>query len=490
VNWNWIPWQLELIGKAFGTVKENGNRQYRYIYVEVPKKNGKSELSAAVGLKLFTADREAGAEIYTAAGDRMQASIIFNVAAQMTQNNKLLRDRTKTLHSVKRMVIHKTGSIYSALSSDAFTKHGLNPSGVLIDETHAHPNRELYDVLTEGTDTARSQQMIFVTTTAGIQDDTSIGWELHEYARQVKEEIIQDDTFLPIIYAADPDDDWEDPKIWEKVNPSLGYIFTLDKIQEHYESVKNNPARQNNFRRYRLNQWVSQLTRYIPMDYWRRCDGKVDPEKLLKHPCYGGLDLASKKDMCAFVLVFPPDDINKKWRILPKFYMPEATLHERAKEDKVPYDFWAKKGLITLTPGNIIDYEFIQKDVINASKIYDLREVAYDPWNATETAVKLDNEHGITMVEHRQGYVSMSEPTKKFHALILQEALAHGGHKVLEWNADNLEVKIDVSENVRPVKANVKKRIDGVVATIMALGRALQTFERKSKYELQGLTVL
>jgi phage terminase large subunit-like protein len=321
----------------------------------VPKKNGKSELSAAVGLKLMMADNELGSEIYTAAGDRAQASIIFNIAALMVQNNRKLTERTKVLHSVKRMVVHRTGGIYSALSADAYTKHGLNPSGVLIDETHAHPNRELYDVLTEGTNMARSQQMVFITTTAGIQDDTSIGWEVHEYARQVKEGIIDDPTFLPIIYAADPEDDWEDPEVWRKVNPSMDYIFGIEKLQDSYDGVKNNPARQNNFRRYHLNQWVSQLTRYIPMDHWRKCAHLVNPERLRKHPCFGGLDLSSKKDMSAFALVFPPDDINSKWRILPKFYMPEATIYERAKEDKVPYDMWAKQGLITLTPGNIID---------------------------------------------------------------------------------------------------------------------------------------
>jgi phage terminase large subunit-like protein len=388
------------------------------------------------------------------------------------------------------MVIHKTGGIYSALSADAYTKHGLNPSGVLIDETHAHPNRELYDVLTEGTDTARSQQMIFITTTAGIADDTQIGWEIHEYARQVKEGVIDDPTFLPIIYAADQDDDWEDPEVWRKVNPSMDYIFGIDKLQDHYDAVKNNPARQNNFRRYRLNQWVSQITRYIPMDHWDRCADEVKSSELLKRPCYGGIDLSSKIDMSAFGLVFPPISPNEKWKYLVTYYMPEATLYERAKEDRVPYDMWVRAGLIKTTPGNIIDYEFIQKDVVNASKIYDLREVAYDPWNATETAVKLDNEYGINMVEHRQGYVSMSEPTKKLHAHIVEEKLAHGGNKVLRWNADNLEVKIDASENVRPVKANTKKRIDGIITLIMALGRALATFEKKSKYESQGLTVL
>jgi phage terminase large subunit-like protein len=332
--------------------------------------------------------------------------------------------------------------------------------------------------------------MVFITTTAGIADETQIGWEIHEYARQVKEGIIDDPTFLPIIYAADQEEDWEDPEVWRKVNPSMDYIFGIDKLQDHYDAVKNNPARQNNFRRYRLNQWVSQITRYIPMDHWDRCADEVNLGELLKRPCYGGIDLSSKVDMSAFGLVFPPTNPNEKWKFIVNYYMPEATIMDRAKEDKVPYDMWVRAGLIKTTPGNVIDYKFIQKDVINASKLYNLREVAYDPWNATETAVKLDNEYGIEMVEHRQGYVSMSEPTKKLHAHIVEEKLAHGGNKVLRWNADNLEVKIDASENVRPVKANTKKRIDGIITLIMALGRALATYEKTSVYESQGLTVL
>ncbi|GAG77753.1 unnamed protein product, partial [marine sediment metagenome] len=280
-------------------------------------------------------DGELGSEIYTAAGDRAQASIIFNVAALMVQNNRRLAERAKVLHSVKRMVIHKTGAVYSALSSEAFTKHGLNPSGVLIDETHAHPNRELYDVLTEGTDTARTQQMVFITTTAGIADDTTIGYEIHEYARQVKDGIIEDPTFLPLIYAAGPDDDWESPDVWRKVNPSMDYIFGIDKLQDHYDAVKNNPARQNNFRRYRLNEWVSQITRYIPMDHWDACADPIKKDELLRRPCYGGIDLSSKVDMSAFGLVFPPVSPGEKWKYLINYYMPEATIQDRAKEDRV-----------------------------------------------------------------------------------------------------------------------------------------------------------
>lgn len=486
-----IPWQRDLLEKAYGTLNEKGKRQYRTVYCEVGKKNGKSELASCVALIGLVGDDEQGAEVYSAAGDRDQASLVYYPAAQMVRNREVLRNRVKIVDSRRRIIDYKTNSFYQVLSSESFTKHGLNPSTIGFDELHAQKTRELYDVLTEGTDIAREQQLIFIITTAGIHDENSIGWEVHEYARQVKEGIIDDPTFLPIIYAAEPDDDWEDPEVWKKANPSLGYIFDMDNLKQHYDAVAQNPARQNNFRRYRLNQWVSQVTRYIPMDHWRACGDAVDPGKLLKRACFGGLDLSSKVDMTAFVLVFPPEG-NEKWQILPWYFMPEDNLVERSRADGVPYDMWArgKLPLITLTPGNVIDYGFVEKKIIEASKLYNLREVAYDPWNAMELAVRLENNRGITMVEHRQGFRSMSEPTKKLHAHIMEEKLAHGGHKILTWNADNLEVKIDASENVRPVKANTKQRVDGLIATIMAFGRAIEHWSRPSVYASRGVITL
>jgi len=475
VPFRFTPWQInDVIIPAFGTLKEDGRRQYRFIYVEIPKKNGKTELAAVMALYCLVADGEEGGEVYSAAGDRDQAALVYGPAAQMVRNKKSLSKRLKVLDSRRRIIDHKSNSFYQVLSADAYTKHGLNPNAITIDETHAHKNRELYETLTEGTDLAREQQLIIITTTAGIRDETSIGWELHEYARQVKEGVIEDPTFLPVMYAAKDDDDWEDRKVWRRCNPSLGQIFDIEKLEENYFKAKSNQAKQNTFRRFHLNQWVSQVSRYIPMDAWRKCAGDVDIGKLLRRTCYGGLDLSSKVDMTAFVLVFPPWKKNGKWIVLPTFYMPEDNIVERSKTDKLPYDMWARAGLIKTTPGNVIDYEFVQKDVVNASKIYNLQEVAFDPWNATETAVKLQNQYNINMVEHRQGLQSMSEPTKKLHAAIVSGDLLHPDHQILNWNADNLEVKQDISENVRPVKSkDTKKRIDGIVATIMAYGRAI-----------------
>ena len=487
-----LPWQEdEIIRPLFGTVKENGARQYRFCYVFVPKKQGKSEIAAAIANLLLFADGEMSGEVYGAASDREQASLVFDVAAQMVRQEPALQKRCKIVDSRKRIIVHKTNSVYVALSKETCTKHGLNPSAVIIDELHAHPNRELYDVLVEGTDVARAQQLVFIITTAGIHDVHSIGWEIHEYARQVKEGIIEDPTFLPIIYGASEDDDWEDEEVWKKVNPSFGHIFDIQNFRDHYRQVINNPVLQNNFRRFRLNQWVGQVNRYFPMDNCDAC-GKVkfESEDLVKRICYGGLDLSSTTDLTAFLLVFPPQEKGEKWKTIAKFYIPKDTMLERSKQDKIPYQIWEQAGYITATPGNVVDYDFIKRDIINASKIYNLKEVAYDPWGAVQLATKLQEEDGITMVEHRQGFKSMSPPTKDCHKMILGGEIAHNGHPVLRWCADNFVAKIDAAENVKPDKEKATQRIDGVVALVMALGRAILHHNKKSVYEDRGLIVL
>lgn len=488
-SFEFIDWQEQALRQAFGTLKENGLRQYRTIYIEVGKKNGKTELASAVALYCLApdGDGELGGEIYSAAGDRDQAALVYYPASKMVDNNEKLTEQLQVIDSRKRIVCYENNSFYQVLSSETFTKHGLNPSCVVFDELHAQKSRELYDVLTEGTDIAREQQIIFIITTAGIFDKESIGWEVHEYARKVKDGIIEDPTFLPIMYCADKDkDDWEHEETWKKVNPSLGSIFQIDNLREHYQQVKQNPARVNNFLRFRLNIWTSQISKWLPMDKWAKCNGPVDAEELKGRVCFGGLDLSSSIDLSSFAQVFPPKHEDEKWKILMKYYMPQDNVQERVKKDNVKYDVWIREGLITITPGNVIDYEFIRKDIIQASHDYQLQELAYDPWRATETAVKLENDEGITVVEHRQGFKSMSEPTKHLLEYTMAGKLAHGGHKVLAWNADNLAVKIDAAENVKPEKDKSNERIDGIVALIMALGRAIVSLGPKTSiYETE-----
>ena len=485
-----IPWQFNLVWRIFGTCKKDGTRQYRIVYCEIPKKNGKSELAAAIALILLVADDEAGAEVYSAAADKEQAGLVYQVAAQMTRNNPALTERLKILDSTKRIVDHKYNSFYRVLSAESYTKHGINPSGIIFDEVHAQPNRELWDVLVEGTDYARDQQLVFAITTAGIYDKESIGWELHDYADQVNRGIIKDDTFLPVLYCADRKADPADPKLWKKINPSLNHIFDLDKIKGDYEKVKNNPARLNNFLRFRLNIWVNQITRWIDMLQWDQCKTKIDKGSLLGRECFGAIDLSSTTDLSALAFAFPPIEPEEKWKVIVKCYVPDETIIRRSQEDRVPYNLWRDAGYITATPGNVIDYAFIRKDINIFTKIFNIKEIAYDPWGAVKLAVELMEQDGIPMVEHRQGYKSMSPPSKEFEKLVIAGDLQYDGNPVLRWCVDNLVVTMDATENIKPAKDKARERIDAAVAIIMALGRAIIHFDDKSIYETRGIRTL
>ena len=504
VRFKLLPWQFSFLWELFGQCKEDGNRQYRTCYVEIAKKNGKSEIGAAVGLYMLCGDGEQGAEVYSAAADKEQAGLVFNVAAQMVRNNKVLSNRLKVVDSRKRIVDYKTNSFYAALSAEAFTKHGLNPSAILFDELHAQPNDELWNVLTSGTDYARSQQLVFVMTTAGVYDTKSIWWKQREKAIQVEKGVVQDDSLLPVLYIADKEDNPADEKVWLKANPSCGHIFTLDKIRDDFKRASQDPVEYQNFKRFRLNIPVNQINRWMPMDKWDEC-GKEKLKKgdLIGRIAYGGLDLSEKLDLTAFVLVFPPIEQKEKWKVLCHFFLPEETLMKRVERDKVPYNLWRDAGYLTATPGNVVDYEYIRRQISgftensskiwpnSASKLYQLREVAYDPFGATAITTKLENDDGIQMVECRQGWKTMSPPMKDLLKMVVGGEIEHFGNPVLRWNADNLVVKPDAAGNVQPAKDKARERIDGMVALIMALGRALHEYgNTRSIYEDRGIVAL
>ncbi len=486
-----LPWQWdELISPLFGTVNDDGSRQYRTCYVEIPKKNGKSELCAALGLYMLTNDGEDGAEVYIAAADREQATIVYRAAAAMVLNSAELSRHIKRVDSRKRLIYHKKNSFMQVLSSESYTKHGLSPSAVIIDEIHAHPSDELYTVLTAGTDYARRQQVILIITTAGVYDKNSIWWRLRSKAQQVQAGIVEDPRFLPVLYLADPEkEDPADEELWKRVNPSLGQIFTLDKIRQDYQEAKQNPIDLQNFLRFRLNIPIKQISKWMPMEHWDKCGGKIDLESLKGRPCFGGLDLSSKLDLTAFVLVFPPteDDL---WHVLSRFYVPDDTIIQRSQADNVHYEIWSKQGFICATPGNVIDHAYIEKDIIESSKVYELKELGFDPWMATEMATRLSNEYGIATVEMRQGTKTLSEPSKELLVKVMQHKIRHGGHPVLRWCMDNLVMVQDANENIRPDKDKATERIDGAVALIMGLGRAIFAEKQESPYNERGLTVI
>lgn len=300
-----LPWQETVIRDVFGTVKENGYRQYNTAYVEIPKKNGKSELAAGVALYMTCGDNEWGAEVYGCASDRQQASIVFDVAVDMVEQCPALKKRIKPVMSVKRLVYKPTNSFYQVLSAEAYTKHGLNVHAVIFDELHSQPNRELFDVMTKGSGDARTQPLFFLITTAGT-DRHSVCFEQHQKAEDILQGRKVAPTFYPVIYGASDDADWSSEYVWRKANPSLGHTIDIEKVRNAYLSAKDNPAEENIFRQLRLNQWVKQSTRWMQMEKWDACAFPVDEREVLGRECYGGLDLSSSIDITAFVLVFPP----------------------------------------------------------------------------------------------------------------------------------------------------------------------------------------
>lgn len=484
-----LDWQEQIIRDLFGTLKPNGYRQFNTAYSEIPKKNGKSELAAAVALLLCCGDGEQRAEIYGCAADRGQATIVFDVAADMVRMCPALNKRCKILTSQKRILFTPTNSFYQVLSAEAYSKHGFNIHGVVFDELHTQPNRKLFDVMTKGSGDARMQPLYFLITTAGT-DTNSICYETHQKAKDILEGRKIDPTFYPVIYGAGEDEDWTDPKVWLKSNPSLGETIGMDKVEAACESAKQNPGEENSFRQLRLNQWVKQAVRWMSMDKWDACAFPANEEMLEGRVCYGGLDLSSTTDLTSFCLVFPPEDEDEPYYVLPYFWVPEDTLDLRVKRDHVPYDLWHRQGYLETTEGNVVHYGYIEKFIERLGERFNIRDIAFDRWGATQMSQDLEN-MGFTVVPMGQGFASMSPPTKELMKLTLEKKIAHGGHPVLRWNMDNIFIRTDPAGNIKADKAKSTEKIDGAIAMIMALDRAIRCGNDTSEsvYDTRGLLV-
>lgn len=476
------PFQKDIAVPLFGWKRTADNtRRFRQAFIAIPRKNAKTTLTAALVLYLLFADGEYGAEIYSAAADREQARLLFGIAKSMIEASPVLAPIARVYKN--EIVYPKTDSVYRAISAEAKTKNGYNAHAVVLDEAAQQPNRELYDVLQ--TSMGARRQPLFISLTTAGRGETNFCRGLWRYAEGVQRGAIVDDTFFPYVVSADPADDWTSPEVWQKANPGYGVTIKEEYLLEQCERAKQMPAYQDTFKQLHLNMWMSQESRWMPMPEWDACNTEV-PD-LTGRVCYAGLDLASVSDLTAFVLVFPPSYEGEPVYVLPTFWIPEANIEGRERKDRVPYSAWARDGYIETTAGNVIDYDAVFEKIVELKGQYKIVDVAFDRYGATQIATKLADA-GIQMVMHGQGYVSMSAPTKEVMRLVLSGKLAHGGHPVLRWNAENVVVEQDAAGNIKPSKGKSREKIDGMVALAMAVGRMERhaEAEKVSVYETRG----
>jgi len=458
-------WQEQrIIRPLFATDPATGLRKHRMCLLMLPRKNGKSELAAALAIDGLLFDGEIGAEVYSAAADKDQAGLVFNVAAQMIRNDPELYAACEIVDSQKRIVHRATGSFYRAISAEAYSKHGFSASRIIYDELHCAPTRELWDVLTSSTG-ARAQPLVIGISTAGF-DRHSILWELYSHAKKVIERPELDPSFLPIIYEAPSDADWTSEKVWRACNPALGDFRSLEEMRVACARAREIPAQENTFRRLYLNQWTEQASRWITMPAWDECGAPLEPASLKGRRCYVGLDLSTTTDLTAAVAVFPSAE---GFDVLSHFFVPAERIPLRVTRDRVPYDQWAKQGWLTAIPGPVIDYERVRALLQAWDRDYDVKLLAYDPWNATDLISRLEKDDGFTCVKVRQGFASLTAPSKSFETAVLSKRLHHDGSPVLRWNVGNVSVETDEAGNIRPSKKASTERIDGVVALILAI---------------------
>lgn len=469
-----MPWQEQIVRDIFGIVDENGFRQFRTAYVEIGKKNGKSELAAAIALYLLFADGEAGAEVYSCAADINQASIVFNTAKAMVEQCNDLNRISKLVPSTKRIIFPYTNSFYRVLSSETKSKQGFNVSGLIFDELFAQQTRELFDTMTKYTGDARRQPLYFLITTAG-RNKTSICYEIHCKAKAVLDGSKIDPSFYPAVFGIEDGDHWEDEAIWQRVNPSIGVTIPFETVQAAYEQAKQNPAEEMHFRQFRLNEWCNADIRWMPMDKWDACGEAFCIEDFEGRDCYCGLDLSSTSDLTALVLVFPPRGGDIKYTILPFYWLPEDVIDLRTRRDHVPYEVWKKSGVFNTTEGNVVDYDYIVSFIAKLSERFRIREIAYDRYGAEKIRRDLEElgaEHGFVVFPFGQGFISMSPPSKDFYQFVMEGKIRHGRHPVLDWNMGNVIIDQDAAGNIKPNKKKSTEKIDGVVALVMALARA------------------
>ncbi|OAS21147.1 terminase large subunit [Paenibacillus oryzisoli] len=486
-----LNWQHDLLWDVYGTVNEQGYRQYRYAYLEVPKKNGKTSLIAGLSLYHLACDGPGG-QIYCCAADRKQAELVYNAAVAMIEQEPELEAILKITDSRKEIKNKLTGTTLKVLSAEAFTKHGINPTVVIFDELHAQPKRDLWDVMTFGSGAARKEPLWWVITTAGDDPDrNSIGWEIHEKARKISWGEQIDPYWYVKIYGAPEDADIFDEALWFKVNPSLGHTISIESVRQEALAARNSEASERLFRWLRLNQWIAlKRVGWQPLTLWDKTAGKWSLSELVGKKCYPGLDLSSTTDITGAVYLFPPQEGLDDWRFIHDAWIPEDSMKERVKRDHVPYDRWVNERYIHSTPGNVVDYDFVEAKLLAANRQYQVAALGTDPWNSRMLTQRLMRE-GMNVIEVAQNMAQMSPAMKTIERLMKSGMMTHEVNPVARWCWGNTIIAVDGNENIKPMKNKSIERIDLTVALINAMATAM-LYENvdSSVYEERGVRTI
>ena len=463
------PWQRFTVGSLFGWYAAEAHRRFRTAYVEIAKGNGKTPLGAAIALYALVADGEAGAEVYSAATNKDQASICFNDAKQFVMSCPPLANRLQV--GLTNIAFLKTSSYFRPVSAEGRGLDGKRPHVVIVDELHEHPNGTVVEKMRAGTK-GRTRALIVEITNSGY-DQTTVCFEHHDYSIKVLQGVIDNDSWFAFIACLDKGDEpFDDPSCWPKANPNLGVSVTRQYLEEQVMEGRDIPSKRNLVRRLNFCVWTEASETWVDLDHWDKCATPVQLSALQGRRCFGGLDLASVSDFTALVWVFPPEEDGGIWQVVCRLYLPEEAIKKMRDKKRLPIDSWIAEGLVTVTPGNVTDYGFIKRDVAADREAFDVQEIAFDRFNSSQLVTDLQDD-GALMVGFGQGYGSMSGPVKELERLYMKHCLAHGGHKVLRWMATNVVATKDAAENIKFDRAKSTEKIDGMVGLAMALGRAI-----------------
>jgi phage terminase large subunit-like protein len=462
------PWQVFILSTVFGWVKTDGKRRFRRSYIEVPRGNAKSTLLSAVALYMLAADGEGGAEVYSLATTRDQARIVFGDAQTMARRSTGFRSRFSVNVGAHNMHVLASGSKFEALSAEGSTLDGLNIHFGCVDELHAHKTRTVYDVVETGTG-KRDNSLLWVITTAG-SNRAGICYEVRTFVTKLLDGVIEDHSQFGIIYGLDDGDAWDTEPALIKANPNWGISVRPEVLMPLQAKAMQLPSAINNFKTKHLNEWVNADTAWMDMRAWDVCaDTTLDLDTFEGQPCWIGLDLASKTDIAALVLVFEHPELDGAYAVFGKYYLPEDTVNAAGNSQ---YPGWMRTGRLTVTPGNVIDFSWIEADLVNMASRFGIQAVAFDPFQATQLSTRMLAE-GLPMIEVRPTVLNFSEPMKSLEALVLQKKLIHDGDPVMGWMASNVVAHLDSKDNIYPRKERPENKIDGIVALIMGLSRAI-----------------